>query len=212
MRYHFCTNPQGSQEWLLDRAGCVTGSMADILYATGRKKLEESTQRVNYRFQLAEERITGRIETSTAKTAAMAHGSELEKKARMLYEGETVFTVETSGFLRLDVLYAGCSLDGFVTTGERLEGIQEFKCPMLKSYYAYIKAGLRPDDYKYQVIHNLWCTGADWCDFGAFRQGFKPFIKRIFARDMPIEEHDKVVRQFLSEVAEIENEMRGYAL
>lgn len=211
MRYRFCTAEQGSPEWLLDRAGCVTGSKADILYAKG-KGSAESTQRINYRYQLAEERITGKVEMGGFKSAAMQHGNDEEAFARICYEGETFITSEQVGFLRLEDMYSGCSLDGVTRENGVVVGGQEFKCPMLKTHVAYIKDGQLPDDYKWQVIHNLWCLGTEWLDFMSYRNGFKPFLIRCHAKDLPIEEHDKTVRQFLTEVAEVENELMSYAV
>ena len=210
MNYRICPHPQGSPEWLADRLGCVTGSDAGILYAKGRGS-EESVQRVNYRYDLAEQRVTGEVKPQGFVSDAMKWGTENEPFARMAYEGQTGLVVEESGFIRREDVHAGCSLDGMIREGGRIVGIQEYKCPMLKTHIAYIKAGVMPAEYQYQVLHNLWVTGADWCDFASFRPGFRLFTIRVHAKDSPLEEHDRKVRQFLSEVAECEAEIRSYA-
>lgn len=208
MNYHICDSEQGTEQWLADRLGCVTGSMADVLYAAG-KKGEESTQRVNYRYQLAEERVTGKAAQPGFISEAMKWGTEHEPYARMAYEGLRYVDVQSVGFIRLDGIWAGCSLDGYVGN---MDGIVEIKCPMLKTHIAYLKAGVIPPEYRYQVTHNLWCTGAAWCDFVSFRPGFQLFVVRAHAADMPIAEHGEQVRRFLAEVDAVEQEIRKYAI
>lgn len=210
MTYRICEAPQGTPEWHADRLGCVTGSPAATLYATG-KGADESVQRINYRYQLAEERITRQPTAPGFVSDAMKWGTEQEPFARMAYEGATGLDVEQVGFIRLNAMAAGCSLDGMVRTAGRIEGVQEFKCPMLKTHIAYIKAGVLPAEYRYQVVHNLWVTGADWLDFGSYRPGFKFFLVRVHAKDLPIAEHDNQVRKFLAEVDACENEIRSFA-
>jgi hypothetical protein len=210
MKYRICEHEQGTPGWHADRLGCVTGSMADILYASGKTKGSESTQRINYRYALAEERITGEPQADQFMSKFMKDGIVNEPRARMAYEGLFEIDVQTVGFLRLEDLFAGCSLDGATMAGGRIVGIQEFKCPMLKNHIAYLRAGVVPDDYKYQVLHNLWCTGAEWCDFSSFRHGFRLFTVRAWAKDLPIAEHDAQVRKFLREVDECEAEIRSY--
>ena len=211
MNFRICEAEQGTPEWHKDRLGCVTGSDAGILYAGGKKAGEESTQRINYRYDIAEQRVTGEVKVNTFISDAMKWGTEQEPFARMAYEAQTGIDCQQVGFIRLDDLYAGCSVDGLTREAGRIVGIQEFKCPMLKTHIAYLKAGVLPSDYKWQVVHNLWVTGAEWCDFMSYRPGFMPFLIRCHAKDMPIEEHWKQVDRFLLEVAECENEIRGYA-
>ena len=210
MKYRICTAEQGTPEWLQDRLGCVTGSKADILYATG-KGGAESTQRVNDRYELAEERVTGIVTPQGFMSEAMRWGTEQEPFARMTYEGMTGLDVRQCGFIRLDGMFAGCSIDGAVMAGGEIEGIQEFKCPMLKTHIGYLKAGILPTEYRSQVIHNLWCTGAQWLDFASYRPGFRMFLIRVYAKDLPIEEHAAKVEKFLAEVAECEAEIRTFA-
>lgn len=212
LEYRICPAEQGTPEWHADRLGCVTGSLADILYASGKTKGSESTQRINYRYALAEERITGEPQADFFMSKHMKDGIANEPFARMAYEGLFDIDVEQAGFLRLNDLHAGCSLDGMVTAGGRIVGQQEIKAPMLKNHVAYLKAGVIPSDYRPQVIHNLWCTGADWCDFVSYRPGFQLFVVRVHAKDLPLAEHDAQVRKFLAEVDACENEIRSFSV
>lgn len=210
MNYTISTAEQGSDQWKSERLGCVTGSMADIIYAKGKGKAE-SVQRINYRGALAEERITGQSHASDFMSKFMKEGIIKEPAARMMYEGISGIDCEQIGFLRLNDLAAGCSVDGCVRAGCRIIGIQEFKSPMLKTHIGYLKAGVLPSDYKYQVIHNLWCTSAEWLDFASYRPGFKMFLIRVYAKDLPIAEHDRKVREFLAEVDACEADIRSFA-
>lgn len=212
MKYTICTAEQQTEQWFIDRAGCVTGSMAKVLYMEGKKKGEPSTTRINYMYDLAEERVTGTPKPPGFVSDEMKWGTENEPFARMAYEGQTDISVDQVGFIRSDGMMVGCSLDGAVMDGERIIGITEFKCPMLKTHIGYLKAGVLPSDYLYQVIHNLWVTGADWCDFVSYRPGFKLFVIRAHAKDLPIAEHAKQVEIFLKEVDQCEADINGYAI
>ncbi len=204
--------PQGSDspEWLAARLGRATGSPAGALMAKGNGN-EESTQRVNYRYELAEQRITGIVPAPGFISEAMKWGTEYEPYARMAYEGLHGYDVVQTGFIRCDDKMAGCSLDGHVNLSRPLEGIIEIKCPMLKTHIAYLKAGKLPDDYKWQVVHNLLVTGADWCDFVSYRPGFKLFVVRCHAKDLPIQEYSEQLDKFLKEVDECVEEIRGFS-
>lgn len=210
MRFRICEAEQGTPEWLADRLGCVTGSPANVIYAAG-KCGAESVQRENYRYELAEQRVTLEVKPQGFVSDAIKWGNDQEPFARMAYEGLAMSDVKQVGFIRLLDQYAGCSVDGLEMAGDVVEGIQEFKCPMLKTHIAYIKAGVLPAEYKWQVVHNLWVTEAKWCDFMSYRPGFTPFLIRVHAKDMPIEEHGKKVAAFLAEVEQCENEIRSYA-
>lgn len=212
MNYTICTAKQGTDGWLKDRAGLATGSKIKAIYTDGKSKGKESTTRINYMYALAEERVNGAPSDQGFVSDAMKWGTEQEPFARMAYEGVSETDIEQVGFIRHNVMMAGCSIDGAYIEGGRIIGITEFKCPMLKTHIGYIKDGVLPDDYKYQVIHNLWVTGADWCDFVSYRPGFKLFILRVFANDLPIAEHEEELKKFLAEVDACENDIRRYAI
>ena len=206
-----CAQGSDSPEWIAARLGRVTGSIADILFAQGKTKGTESTQRINLRYALAEERITGQAKAFEFVSKAMKHGTEQEPYARMAYEGERDECVIQTGFIRCEDVMAGCSLDGHIAQAGRIVGINEIKCPMLKTHIFYWKAGTLPADYRWQVAHNLLCTDAEWCDFISYRPGFRLFVLRVHARDLPLEEYQVALTKFLKEVDECEAEIRSYA-
>lgn len=205
----YCAQGSDSPEWFAARLGRATGSKASVLMEG--KTAKEKTGRTNYIYELAEQRITGVMPAPGFMNDAMKWGNEYEPFARMAYEGATGHDVVQTGFIRCDEIMAGCSLDGHVIEGDRMAGIIEIKCPMLKTHIGYLKANALPDDYKWQVTHNLLTTGADWCDFVSYRPGFRTLIVRVMAKDLPLEEYHKSLLTFLREVDECEKEIRSYA-
>lgn len=212
MKHTIIECPQGSDspEWLMARLGRATGSKADVIMANG-KGGSESVQRINYRYELAEQRQTGVISPIGFVNDAMKWGVEHEPFARIAYEGKFGLDVIQSGFIRCDDVMAGCSLDGHSAEGGRIVGIQEIKCPMLKTHIGYLKAGVLPSEYKWQVTHNLLVTEAAWCDFISYRPGFRMFVVRCHSKDLPIEEYNNALTTFLAEVDQCEIEIRSYA-
>ena len=202
-----CAQGSDSPEWFAARLGRATGSKAGILMAEG-KAGAESVQRVNYRYELAEQRITGLIPAPGFTNDAMKWGTEHEPYARMAYEGLLGIDVIQSGFVRCDDIMAGCSLDGHVGA---MEGIIEIKCPMLKTHIGYLKAGELPADYKWQVVHNLLVTDAPWCDFISYRPGFQMFVLRCHAKDLPLAEYHAELLKFLGEVDECQADILRFA-
>lgn len=210
MKHSIINCEQGTNEWLLPRLGRATGSKASVLMEG--KTAKEKTGRTNYIYELAEQRITGVIPSPGFISDAMKWGTEHEPFARIDYEGATGNGVLQSGFIRCDDIMAGCSLDGHIAGLRGIEGILEIKCPMLKTHIGYLKANSLPEDYKWQVTHNVLTTGADWCDFVSYRPGFRTLIVRVNACDLPLEEYSRSLSSFLREVDECEAEIRSYAV
>lgn len=210
-RYITSPHPQGSIEWHQDRLGMVTGSVVKAVFAT--VKAGEAAARADLRVDLCLERITGNVPQDGFKSAEMIWGTETEPLARLAYEMSTGLDVEESGFVYLaDGTKAGCSVDGFVTdTGRR--GLVEFKCPKSKTHWNYILAGKAPADYLPQITHNLWITGADFCDFMSFDprmpEGLQQFLIRIERDESAIEAHRAAVMEFIKTVDAQEQEMRN---
>lgn len=196
--------PQRSPEWYAARAGRLTGSCAaDAIYF--KKGGDESAERRKLRLRLVCERLTGLSADDDAfVTREMQRGINLESAAAAAYENATNQVVRWSGFLSHDELMVGCSLDGHV--GEPIEGIIEIKCGKSATHLAYLLAGGVPEEYTPQATHNLWVSGAEWCDFVSFDDRFPEplqlFIHRITRADVEplIEKYDAQARTFLSEV------------
>lgn len=192
--------PQRSAEWFAARLGRVTGSRAADVLAT--IKSGEAADRRNYRVELVLERLTGQpADADGFTTADMQRGIELEPEARAAYEAQTGLLVTQTGFLAHRELQAGCSLDGHV--GD-FEGLVEIKCPRSANHLDALRAGGVPAKYLPQITHNLWVTGAQWCDFVSYDPRFpeplRLHIARVTREDVDIAAYEGKVRAFLAEV------------
>jgi predicted phage-related endonuclease len=193
--------PQRSPEWWAARLARLTGSAAPAMLAAGK-----GITRGNLIAKFVAETIT-RIpqdEGNTFTTAPMEHGKATEPEALGAYEVATGNLVQSTGFLaHLDHM-AGCSLDGHV--GD-FEGIVELKCPNTTTHLGYLSAGRVPPAYIPQITHNLWITGAEWCDFVSYDPRLlEPYasrrllIVRVKAKDLDIAGYEQKALAFLREV------------
>lgn len=190
---------QKSEEWFKARLGRLTGSTAvDI---TRTVKSGEAASRRNLRVQLALERITGRSQEGEFQSQAMQHGVEFEPKALAIYEANTGEILERVGFLSCEMVMAGCSLDAFVS-GRK--GIVEAKCPKSATHLEYLRTRKIPNDYFWQCTHNLWVTGAAWCDFISYDEAFPEELQYLCVRlernEREIAEYADLASKFLAEV------------
>jgi predicted phage-related endonuclease len=190
---------QRSDEWFLARLGRLTGSRAADMLAT--IKSGEAAARRDLRTQLVVERLTQTLQEESFINAAMQRGMDLEPAAFAAYEALTGNVAERTGFLSHNTLAIGCSLDGHV--GE-FDGITEFKCPKSATHLRYLRAGVVPQDYLPQITHNLWVTGAQWCDFLSFDDRFplklQTFLVRVDRDELAIAAYAEKALAFLSEV------------
>lgn len=202
MRFIVSEHAQGTQEWLQDRAGKATGSRAAAIKSF-LKDGKESAARRDYRIELALERLTGQAAEQEFITKEMQRGTEQEPYARMAFEDRTGLFVSESGFVFLPDMMAGCSVDGFIKDGGRF-GLWESKSPKSFTHINYIKAGVLPEDYRPQVIHNMWVTGAEFADFFSYDsrmpESLQCFHVRIERNEKEIELHEQAVIKFLAEV------------
>lgn len=202
MRYIVSEHAQGTPEWLQDRAGKATGSKAAVIRSF-LKDGRESAARRDYRIELALERLTGQAAEQEFITKEMQRGTEQEPYARMAFEDRTGLFVSESGFVFLPDIMAGCSVDGFIKDSGNL-GIWESKSPKSFTHINYIKGGMLPEDYRPQVIHNMWITDADFADFFSYDsrmpEELQCFHVRIWRDEKEIKEHEQAVLKFLAEV------------
>lgn len=205
MKFHIIEHEQRSPAWFLARSGRLTGSRAgDIL---SKIKSGESAARRDYRLQLAAERLTGLPQESEFVNAAMQRGIDCEPIAFAAYEAATGEMVRRTGFICADDIMVGCSLDGDV---DGFHGIIELKCPKTATHLSYLKGSGMPSMHLPQVTHNLWVTGAAWCDFASFDDRLPKMLQlfkvRVHAKDIDLEAYDHAAMQFL---AEVDTEVRG---
>lgn len=197
-----CTD-QRVHEWYQARLGRLTGSVAGDMLA--RIKTGEAAARRDLRTRLVCERLTGQSQEDGFLSPAMMHGIEKEADAFAAYESATGHMVNRVGFLAHDSLMAGCSPDGEVGG---YVGILELKAPKSATHLKYLRAGTVPSDYLPQITHNLWITGAQWCDFASFDDRFPPSLQlfrvRVERDQSAIDAYELMARAFLTEV---ENEL-----
>ena len=194
---------QGTPEWLELRKGHVTASkVADIMAKT---KTGPSASRQNYLIELAIQRVTGVIE-ETFKNEAMIRGTEEEPKAREAYQQITKAFVEELPFVKHKTIeWFGCSPDGIIRNNDGTYNLLEIKNPNSATHWAYIKAGEPPTKYKIQMMAQMACTGAEWCDFFSYDSrmpdGSKHFLTRMIRDGNFIDEMESEIKTFLEEVA-----------
>lgn len=190
---------QRSEEWFAERLGKVTASrIADV---TAKTKTGWGAGRKNYMAELVAERLTGaRSEGFT--NAAMQWGTDMEPEARIAYEFYRDATVQDVGFVpHPTIAESGASPDGLV--GE--DGLVEIKCPSTATHIDTLLGNEIPEKYLLQMHFQMACTGRKWCDFVSYDprmpESMRMFIKRIERDESVISAMEKVVVDFLNEVA-----------
>lgn len=193
--------PQRSAEWHALRVGKLTGTGAQDMLA--KIKTGEAAARRDLRVRLVCERLTGVSQEDSYVSPAMQRGADKEADAFAAYEALTGLVARSVGFVSHDTLPAGCSPDGQV---ENFKGLLEAKCPKTATHIGYLRDGRMPSVYMPQITHNLWITGAEWCDFFSFDdrlpEPLQCFRVRVLREDVDFAAYELLVRQFLREVEE----------
>lgn len=202
------TFEQRSPAWKAARLGRLTASRAADMLAS--VKGGEALGRSRLRVQLARERLTGRPHERGFESAVMRTAAEREPAARAWYAAQTGLRVRQTGFLAHDTLQAGVSLDGHV--GD-FEGLLEIKCPIVMTHFDYLNGGPMPGSHRKQIVHQLWITGAAWCDWVSFNPEFPPALRarivRVERNELEIAAYAQKATAFLQEVDAAVG--RGYA-
>lgn len=199
--------PQGSPEWLAARAGKVTASrIADVL---AKIKTGEAASRRDYRAQLVAEILTGIPQEDTYINAEMQWGLDQEPFARGAYEVANGVLVDQVGLVVHPMIErAAASPDGVVGK----EGLVEIKCPKTATHLLYLLDGVVPSKYQPQMLWQMACSGAKWCDFVSFDPRLSPELQLLvvrFNRDAAvIASMEAEVIRFLAEVDELVGRLR----
>ena len=201
------TAEQGSEAWLIARAGRITASMISNVLA----KPETAAYR-DYQAQIVAELLTGKPQGSDFTNEAMQFGTEQEPFARSAYEVFTGFTVDEVGLvLHPTIDRAGASPDGLVNSDGL--GLVEIKCPKISTHLAYICAGVVPTKYRNQMLWQMACTERGWCDFVSFRpdlpEHLQLFVIRFQRDEAKIKELTIAVNAFLAQVDEMLTKLKG---
>lgn len=197
---------QRTEEWFSARLGKVTASrVADVL---AKIKSGESASRKNYKMELVVQRLTGKPQESFTN-AAMEWGTEQEPFARMAYEAHTGTFVKEEGFVDHPTIEGfGCSPDGIVG-----EGLIEIKAPNTATHIETVLENKAPSKYIPQMQCQMACTGAKWCDFVSFDprvpEDLQLFVVRVERDQEYIDSMEVEVKQFLSEVLDLFNQLKA---
>lgn len=195
---------QGSPEWIQARVGVVTASrLSDILAKPREKGATESASWRNYRAQIVAERLTGQSCEDSFKSRATERGSEMEGRARNVYEVTLDVLIDQVGLVpHPHLALCGASPDGLI--GD--DGQLEIKCPNTATHIDTLFADKIPTEYRAQMQWGMACTGRAWCDFVSFDDRLPEdiafFRKRVPRDDEYIAAAEAAVTLFLAQVEE----------
>ena len=193
---------QRTPEWFALRAGKLTGSVAKDMLA--QIKTGEAAARRDLRMRIVCERLTGQPQDNGYVNAEMQRGIDMEHAALAAYESLMGNLARAVGFLQHDTLAAGHSPDGLI--GE--DGLLELKVPKSATHLGYLRAGTLPSEHRAQILHGLWISGRDWCDFLSYDDrlgyGLDTFLVRVKRADVLFEiaEYANKAEAFLRECDE----------
>ena len=183
---------QGTDEWLMARLGCPSGSgFSKLITAQGK----ESTSRARYVNALIAEKTLGKP-TPVWENEFMIRGRELEPDARAFYEFDKRCTVDEVGFCKHDSYEVGVSPDGLIGA----KGGLEIKCPTDGTHYGYFRANKLPPEYKAQVQGCLWITKRKWWDFLSYHPSLPPMLIRVERDEDFIKELERIVIDVCKEI------------
>lgn len=190
---------QRSEAWHALRAGKLTASCAGDMMA--RIKSGEAAARRDLRTRIVCERLTGLPQEDAYLSRDMQRGIETEAEALAEYEIRADAIVQRVGFLTHPELPVGYSPDGVI--GD-YDGLLELKCPRAANHLKYLRGRELPVDYRYQVTHALWLTGARYCDFvsycAQFPEPLRLFRVRVLPKAEELDSYEVMLRAFLAEV------------
>jgi len=199
IKYHYDIE-QGTEEWRKLRLGKITASTAkELLTPTFKIANNDKTRSIVY--QLASERLTGRLEPNFSSYHT-DRGHIEEVFARELYE-EKYEPVEECGFLENGSI--GYSPDGLV--GDN--GLIEIKSRVPKYQVKTIINGEVPPEYMIQCQVALLISEREWIDFLQYGNGMHMFKKRVFINEKitnniteAIKETEEKINQMVEEYKE----------
>lgn len=190
---------QGSDEWLLLRAGVISGSKISHMMAKGDGKTRDK-----YRTQLAIERMTGTPVKMDFKSAAMIKGNVDEPLAREYYEFLNDVDARQVTFAHHPTLKnCGVSPDSLI--GD--EGLLEIKCPNMETHVNYLLTKKIPTNYLLQVYWEMACTGRQWCDWMSYCKELpihlRSLIIRVYRDEKKIHELESAAWIFDEEIEQL---------
>jgi hypothetical protein len=197
---------QKTEEWLLERLGCVTGSRFGDVCAMQKNGKGYLKSRETTITEITLELLTGKpgaMWTSKATDWGNLH----EPDARRLYEAATGEFCEEVGFIRHpEYMQIGASPDGLISG--RKKGY-ESKCPFSPTVHLDTLLNGMPEEHMWQVQGGMWVCDCDEWDFVSynpnFPDGMKLYIQTI-KRDQAF--IDEMAKHVHSAVVEINDNVR----
>lgn len=202
--------PQGSEAWLVARAGKVTASRMDDVLA--KIRTGEAASRRDYRSQLVAEILTGKPQDEGYVNAEMQWGIDQEPMARSVFEIATETLVDPVGFvLHPTIERSGASPDGLIGS----DGVLEIKCPKTATHLQYLMDGCVPTKYLPQILWQLACTERAYAEFVSYDPRLPPRLQLFRARlardDAKIKEMEREVLGFLYDVDKMLETVKRFA-
>lgn len=156
---------QGTEQWHLDKCGCISASrMADVL-AEGK-----GINREKYLYELVGERITGKP-TVGFSNYKMDNGTAVEPKAREDYEFINGVTIVQCGFVRHPTIpNYGSSPDGCLDH----DGLIEMKRRDLHIHLPFGLSPAPPRTAYLQMQAQLSCTGRKYVKYVSYNETLPP--------------------------------------
>lgn len=175
-----CDAEQGTDKWLEDRLGKLTGSVCHPVFVASKNGFGEGAKTLAR--EICAERLTGRSISGTLcvdresgdfvrkniETGAMAWGKYHEDASRDLFNLQNNLSIAPIGFAYIKGLMVGCSLDGFqdrdgYRIGFEMKHYETKNCLELiekpESFWASEKGVLTKEAS--QCIFNAWVMNLD---------------------------------------------------
>lgn len=165
-------HPQGTEEWLKDRAGRWTSSEIWKLFVQPRTKKDReagipSATAIGYIEEIFYERMALEF-TPSGSSAATEWGHENEPLAAERYEYLTGNVTEEVGFIPVDIPDVGIKAGGSVDRLVSFDGILEIKCPY-SDFMGKANENIANNRNHYiQMQSNLLFTGRQWSHYVVF--------------------------------------------
>lgn len=188
--------PQGTPEWMEIRLGKPSASrFSEIVTAKG----EPSKSRQAYLYDLAGQRVSGRIE-ETFKSSRMMAGNENEHKSRLDFEFMHGVTVTQVGCVFQDENRRWlCSPDGLIL--DREKGF-ETKDACFKVQIERLKKNVLPSEHFHQVQGSMLVTGYKSWFFQSYCEGLPALTLEISRDESFISNLQRALEAFCKELDE----------
>lgn len=195
---------QGTDGWLVDRLGVITGSQVHDAIKPGRKEGTYAATRETYINQLVAEICTG--QAVKAFGAALDWGTENEDEAREAYELQNFVTVDQRSLLYGDESRrSGASPDGLVGS----DGCIEIKNPYnTANHIKTITTGYIDPKYVAQMQFLMWITGRDWCHYISYDKRMIKGKLHVIRVERDQESMDKFNAEIPLLIAEIDSMLK----